>query len=97
MKDNSTLIRLALAGMFAISANAFAHSDHKHDPSSNAPKGKEKCEGVAKKGKNDCATDKHSCSGKAESDYDSSEWKYVAKGTCKKIQAKIEKKKATDG
>ena len=46
--------------------------------------GKEKCYGIAKAGKNDCADafGVHSCAGKAKADYAPSEWKYVAKGTC---------------
>jgi len=45
---------------------------------------KEKCYGIAKAGKNDCADSNgvHSCAGQAKSDNAPSEWKYVAKGTC---------------
>ena len=48
-------------------------------------KGKEKCYGVAKAGQNDCANlgGTHSCAGQAKIDKDATEWKYVAKGTCK--------------
>ena len=47
---------------------------------------KEKCYGIAKAGKNDCASAdaSHSCAGQAKSDNGASEWKYVAKGTCEK-------------
>lgn len=47
---------------------------------------KEKCYGIAKAGKNDCADANgvHSCAGQAKSDNAPSEWKYVAKGTCEK-------------
>ena len=46
---------------------------------------KEKCYGIAKAGQNDCAsvTGTHSCAGQSKVDMDKSEWKYVAKGTCK--------------
>lgn len=47
---------------------------------------KEKCYGIAKAGKNDCADANgvHSCAGQAKADKLASEWKYVAKGTCEK-------------
>lgn len=47
---------------------------------------KEKCYGIAKAGKNDCASAdaSHSCAGQAKVDNGASEWKYVAKGTCEK-------------
>ncbi|MCA9521934.1 MAG: DUF2282 domain-containing protein [Myxococcales bacterium] len=46
---------------------------------------KEKCYGIVKKGKNDCGTSKHGCSGKATKDNDPEEWIFVPKGTCEKI------------
>ena len=53
-------------------------------------KGKEKCYGIAKAGQNDCAnlTATHSCAGQAKVDSDPTEWKYVAKGTCKDMKGK---------
>jgi uncharacterized membrane protein len=47
---------------------------------------KEKCYGIAKAGKNDCASAdaSHSCAGQAKADNGAAEWKYVAKGTCEK-------------
>lgn len=52
---------------------------------------KEKCFGVAKAGQNDCAsvTGAHSCAGQAKKDNDSTEWKYVAKGTCTQMGGKM--------
>lgn len=50
---------------------------------------KEKCYGVAEKGKNDCGTAKHSCAGQAASDKLAEEWKYVAKGSCEKMGGKL--------
>ncbi len=44
---------------------------------------KEKCYGVAKAGKNDCAAGPGtSCAGTSTRDYQGDAWKYVAKGTC---------------
>lgn len=49
---------------------------------------KEKCFGIAKAGQNDCASINgvHSCAGQSKVDMDKSEWKYVAKGTCKDMK-----------
>jgi uncharacterized membrane protein len=46
---------------------------------------KEKCYGIAKAGKNDCASNKHSCAGQAATDNDPADWKYVPKGECEKM------------
>jgi len=55
-----------------------------------ADDGKEKCYGVAKAGKNDCApaSGAHSCAGQAKKDNDPGDWKFVAKGTCDKMGGK---------
>jgi uncharacterized membrane protein len=46
----------------------------------------EKCYGVVKAGKNDCAAGAaHSCAGQAKSDAAGDEWVYLPKGTCEKI------------
>jgi uncharacterized membrane protein len=47
----------------------------------------EKCFGVAKAGKNDCASNKsaHSCAGQATKDRDPMDFVAVPKGTCEKI------------
>jgi len=44
-----------------------------------------KCYGAALKGKNDCGTAKHACSGQSTADHDPTEWVYVPRGTCAKI------------
>jgi uncharacterized membrane protein len=54
---------------------------------------KEKCYGVAEKGKNDCGTGKHSCAGQATTDKSPDEWKYVPKGQCEKMGGKLGDKK----
>ncbi len=44
---------------------------------------KEKCYGVAMKGKNDCSAGPGtSCAGTSTVDYQGNAWKYVSKGTC---------------
>lgn len=46
---------------------------------------KEKCYGVALKGKNDCAAGPGTtCAGTAKIDYQGNAWKLVPKGTCEK-------------
>jgi len=47
----------------------------------------EKCYGVAKAGKNDCAAGPGtSCAGTSTRDYQGNAWKLVPKGTCVKIE-----------
>jgi uncharacterized membrane protein len=55
-------------------------------------KEKEKCFGIAKAGKNDCAnlSGSHSCAGQNKVDNGVDEWNYVAKGTCKSMSGKTE-------
>jgi uncharacterized membrane protein len=45
----------------------------------------ERCYGIAKAGKNDCATSSSVCSGSAKEDNLKSAWIYVPKGTCQKV------------
>jgi uncharacterized membrane protein len=73
MSKRLVLIATALASLVAV-------------PVANAAGDKEKCYGIAKAGKNDCASanGSHSCAGQAKVDNGASEWKYVAKGTCEK-------------
>lgn len=47
--------------------------------------GMEKCLGIAKIGKNDCAANEHTCAGHGNIPGDPNEWIYLPKGTCKKI------------
>ena len=50
---------------------------------------KEKCYGVAMKGKNDCAAGPGTtCAGTSKMDHQGNAWSYVAKGTCEKIVSK---------
>lgn len=48
---------------------------------------KEKCYGISKAGKNDCAAGPGtSCAGTSKVDYQGNAWTYVAKGTCTAIK-----------
>jgi len=41
-------------------------------------------------GKNDCAaTGNNSCAGQSKADYDAKAWKYVAKGSCAKMEVTL--------
>jgi uncharacterized membrane protein len=52
-----------------------------------AQPGKDKCYGISLAGKNDCkAGAGTSCAGTSRANYQGDAWKYVAKGTCTKIQ-----------
>jgi len=44
----------------------------------------EKCYGVAKAGKNDCAANGHSCAGQSKG-VDAKEWVSLPKGTCERL------------
>jgi len=81
MDKRNTLIAAAVAGLFSVSATAFAADQHA---------GQDKCYGVAKAGQNDCATSNgvHGCAGQAKTDNDANDWKYVAKGTCASLGGK---------
>jgi uncharacterized membrane protein len=77
----SAAIASALAGAVA-TAPSFAGDDMKKDKAD-----KEKCYGVAKAGKNSCASadGSHSCAGHATKDNDPNEWVYVKAGECVKM------------
>jgi len=50
---------------------------------------KEKCFGVALKGKNDCAAGAGTtCAGTSKVDYQANAWSFVPKGTCEKTMSK---------
>lgn len=77
--DKKQLLAGAVTGLIALGLSSGALADDKA--------GKEKCYGIAKAGKNDCAsaTGTHSCAGQSKADNDANDWKYVAKGTCEKM------------
>lgn len=45
----------------------------------------EKCSGIVKAGRNDCAANGHSCQGQARTDRQAGEWIHTPNGTCAKI------------
>ncbi len=46
---------------------------------------REKCYGVVKAGKNDCASNGNSCAGQGKKDKDPNDWVYLPKGVCDKL------------
>ena len=76
--------RQLLAGLLAVSVTAglaTAASAQAKKPAT------EKCYGVAKAGKNDCAAGPGtSCAGTSTSDYQGNAWKLVKAGTCLSIK-----------
>jgi uncharacterized membrane protein len=49
------------------------------------PAGSEKCYGVAKAGKNDCAAGAHSCAGQSNKNLDKAAYVYLPAGACAKL------------
>ncbi|HEX4044040.1 MAG TPA: DUF2282 domain-containing protein [Gammaproteobacteria bacterium] len=49
------------------------------------PKGFEKCYGISKAGKNDCASGSGACAGQAKADGAKNAWLGLPKGTCERI------------
>ena len=86
MSANS-LKTIALSTMFGAAAmvagNTLAFAD---EAKMGADKpGMEHCYGVAKAGKNDCATAAHSCAGQATKDSDKGSWVSIPVGVCAKL------------
>lgn len=77
---NKPLLAAAMLGAIAMANSVYAAdaADKKE---------REKCYGVVKAGKNDCAAkDKsHACAGQSQKDADSNAWVYVPTGLCEKL------------
>ena len=76
--NTKTAILAAAIGLVACAGPAFAADDAKQGAT-------EKCYGVSKAGKNDCAGPAHSCQGLSKKDGDGKEWVKLPKGTCERI------------
>lgn len=77
MNRNDLIVCAAAAGFMALGILGTAQA-------ADAP-AKEKCAGIAKAGKNDCATSTNSCSGHVTTDRNAEAWVYLPAGTCEKI------------
>jgi uncharacterized membrane protein len=82
MSANDKVIRNAFAGLIAAGALAFAANGIAAD---NDHSKEEKCAGIVKASKNDCATSKNQCHGHVTNDRDPEGWIYVPKGLCERI------------
>lgn len=77
-------LALALGAAFAALPAAAADEADKM-----AKDGKEKCYGVAMKGKNDCAAGPGTtCAGTSKVDFQGNAWSYVPKGSCQKMASR---------
>ena len=79
MKTTDSVLRFAIPAAFALACtaltgNAFAANEDK-----------EQCAGIAKAGKNDCATKSNACHGHVAVDASPDAWIYVPTGTCERI------------
>jgi uncharacterized membrane protein len=81
MTTKTAILAAAIGGLVALAGPALAADDAKKADASAT----EKCYGVAKAGKNDCAGPSHSCMALSKKDGDGKEWIKVPKGTCERI------------
>jgi uncharacterized membrane protein len=86
MNAKIAMLAAAVGSLFTLAAPAILAAD---DPTT------EKCYGVAKAGKNDCAGPGHVCAGLAKTDGDPDEYVTLPKGTCERIVGGILKRAAT--
>lgn len=84
--NKSTLVAGAAALAFVAGATIVASNVNAGTMKASAPVATtEKCAGIVKAGKNDCAANGHSCQGQARTNGDANEWIKVPTGTCMKI------------
>ena len=74
MNSKSAILTAAIGSLFVLAQPVFA-----------ADEGTEKCYGVAKAGKNDCAGAAHACAGQSKRDSAGTEWVKLPKGTCERL------------
>jgi uncharacterized membrane protein len=80
-----TLAAALTAALSGLTGNAVAQSPAPPTPAAQPNYKFEKCHGIVKNGKNDCATASSSCAGTAKRDNQPDAWVYVPTGTCDKI------------
>jgi uncharacterized membrane protein len=74
MTSKTVILAAAVSSLFMLTTLAFADDNNS-----------EKCYGVAKAGKNDCASGAHACAGQATKDKSAKEFIKLPKGTCDRI------------
>lgn len=75
MTSKTAILAAAVSSLLALSTSAFAADEANS----------EKCYGVAKAGKNDCAAKAHACAGQSSNDGNAREFILLPKGTCERI------------
>jgi uncharacterized membrane protein len=80
MSKHSSMMHLAITSVLAISGAALASTAIAGEAD-----GKEQCAGIAKAGKNDCATSTNDCHGHVTTNANPEAWIYVPQGTCDRI------------
>ncbi len=80
MNAKKALIVSAVSGLVALAQVAL-----RAEPAPTPKFDAEKCYGVTKAGKNDCAANGHACQGQSKAEANGKEWVYVPKGTCERI------------
>lgn len=86
MTKRDVLIRMAVGSLLAagLGMSAVAQQQGQQNQAQ-AEQGKEKCYGVVKAGKNDCAGPGHTCQGQAKTDANPQEYILVPAGTCERL------------
>ncbi|OBU16063.1 hypothetical protein AYY19_16265 [Photobacterium aquimaris] len=79
MKKTNIALASAMTGLIALAGTLASTSAVAADM------GKEKCYGVSKAGKNDCATKTSSCAGSAKEDAQKDAFVVVPKGLCDRL------------
>jgi uncharacterized membrane protein len=75
MTSKIAILAAAVSSLLVVSATAFAADEGNS----------EKCYGVAKAGKNDCAGAAHACAGQSSKDANAKEFIKLPKGTCERV------------
>jgi uncharacterized membrane protein len=86
MNSKTVMLAAAVSSLIAMGKPTLVAAD---DPNT------ERCYGVAKAGKNDCAGPGHVCAGLAKTDGNPDEYVDLPKGTCERIVGGILKSTAT--
>ncbi len=74
MTSKTVMLAAAVGSLFVLAGPAFSADDSS-----------EKCYGVAKAAKNDCAGGAHACAGQSSKDASSKEFVKLPKGTCERL------------
>jgi uncharacterized membrane protein len=83
MKKSNVAVT-AIGSLLTLGAATFATAAFADGPMTMKPD-MEKCYGVAKAGKNDCAGPAHACSGQSKADASGKDFIAVPKGTCERL------------